>query len=220
MKKQWGGTFLGFILGILVGLAGALVVAIYVTNVPVPFVNKGQSRNAQQDADEAQKNKNWDPNTPLYGKSPTKPASEPQPDDAPAEAQPATPVAPSVATPASTPATTTGNNAASADKKPEAKPAVSADPLGDLVKAKSANAEDAFAYYVQLGAYRTLEDAESQRAKFSLGGIETKITEREQAGRPVFRVRTGPFDKKEDAERSKEKFDKAGFEAALVRVQR
>ena len=37
-----------------------------------------------------------------------------------------------------------------------------------------------------------MEDAEAQRAKLSLTGVETKITEREQSGRMVYRVRTGP----------------------------
>jgi cell division protein FtsN len=98
---------------------------------------------------------------------------------------------------------------------------LSADPLGDLAKAKSAVAEaEPFAYYVQLGAYRTLEDAESQRAKLSLSGIETKISEREQSGRTVYRVRVGPLDKKDEAERTKEKLEKAGMETSLVRVQR
>ena len=46
------------------------------------------------------------------------------------------------------------------------------------------------------------------------------VTEREQGGRPLFRVRVGPFDKMEDAERAKEKLDKAGNETALVKVQR
>ena len=73
---------------------------------------------------------------------------------------------------------------------------------------------------MQLGAYRTAEDAEAQRAKLSLTGIETKITEREQSGRVVFRVRTGPFNTKEDAERSKDRLEKAGLETSLVRVQR
>ena len=73
---------------------------------------------------------------------------------------------------------------------------------------------------MQLGAFRTAEDAEAQRAKLSLSGIETKITEREQSGRVVFRVRTGPFDTKEDAERNKEKMEKSGLETSLVRVQR
>lgn len=40
-KKQTGGTIIGFIFGVLVGLGAALVVAVYVTKVPVPFLNKG-----------------------------------------------------------------------------------------------------------------------------------------------------------------------------------
>ena len=76
MKQQRGGTILGFIIGVVVGLAGALAVAVYVTKVPVPFMNKGQTRSADQDAEEAKKNKDWDPNAPLYGKNPAKP---PQP---------------------------------------------------------------------------------------------------------------------------------------------
>ena len=39
MKQQRGGTILGFIIGVVVGLAAALVVAVYVTKVPVPFLN-------------------------------------------------------------------------------------------------------------------------------------------------------------------------------------
>jgi cell division protein FtsN len=74
MKHQRGGTLLGFIIGVVVGLAAALAVAVYVTKVPVPFMNKGQSRSAEQDAAEAKKNKDWDPNAPLYGKNPAKAA--------------------------------------------------------------------------------------------------------------------------------------------------
>ena len=44
-KQQRGGTILGFILGLIVGLGVALGVAVYVTKVPVPFLNKGESRN-------------------------------------------------------------------------------------------------------------------------------------------------------------------------------
>jgi len=46
------------------------------------------------------------------------------------------------------------------------------------------------------------------------------VTEREQAGRQVFRVRVGPIDKKEEADQLKEKLEAAGYETALVRVQR
>ena len=73
MKYQLGGTFLGFVVGVVFGLAAALAVAVYVTKVPIPFVTKMQSRTADQDAAEAKKNKDWDPNAPLYGKTPVKP---------------------------------------------------------------------------------------------------------------------------------------------------
>jgi cell division protein FtsN len=207
MKQQRGGTFLGFIIGVVVGLAMALAVAVYITKVPVPFMNKGQSRSADKDEAEAKKNKDWDPNAPLYGKNPVKVAPPAVPDVA------VTPAAPAV-----TPPTKADSKAAA---KAESKPAVSADPLGDLAKAKSAAADaEPFLYFVQLGAYRTAEDAESQRAKLSLSGIETKISEREQSGRTVFRVRVGPISNKDEAERTKEKLAKAGLETSLVRVQR
>ena len=73
MKQQSGGTILGFILGVVVGLAVALAVALYVMKVPVQFMNKGQTRTPDQDAAETKKNKDWDPNAPLYGKNPAKP---------------------------------------------------------------------------------------------------------------------------------------------------
>jgi cell division protein FtsN len=231
MKQQRGGTLLGFIIGVVVGLAAALAVAVYVTKVPVPFLNKGQTRSADQDVEEAKKNKDWDPNAPLYGKNPAKP---PQPVVSAPVATPASAPAQVVAAPAA-PAPKPEAKVAEAKapeakasevkkpetKKPETKAAASADPIGELAKAKTAAAEgEPFVYWVQVGAYRTAEDAESQRAKLSLSGVETKISEREQSGRTVYRVRVGPFDKKEEGEKTKEKLDKSGLETALVRVQR
>jgi cell division protein FtsN len=212
MKQQRGGTILGFIVGVVVGLASALAVAVYVTKVPIPFVNKGQSRSAEQDAAETKKNKDWDPNAPLYGKTPAKPGMF--------GAAPASP-APAAAASASGSETVKPQVAAKPEGKPEVKPAVTADPLGDLARAKSSGmAVDPFVYFVQAGAYRTPEDAESQRARLSLTGVEAKVTEREQSGRAIYRVRIGPFDKKDEAEKNKEKLDAAGMDTALVRVQR
>jgi cell division protein FtsN len=205
MKRQRGGTFLGFVIGVVVGLAAALAVAVYVTKVPIPFMNKSQSRSADQDEAEAKKNKDWDPNAPLYGKNPAKPNV------------PAAPA--SAASMPAAKASGAGKGDAKAEAQKEAKPAVTADPLGDLARAKAGAAEP-FDYFVQVGAYRTVEDAEAQRAKLSLTGIETKISEREQSGRIVFRVRVGPLKSKEEAEKTKEQLDKAGLETALVRVQR
>lgn len=211
MRRQRGGVIVGIIIGMVLGLGVALAVAVYVTKVPVPFLNKGQNRSAQQDAAESRKNQNWDPNAPLYGRSPARvspPAAVVPP---PAPAQP-----PAVAGPRSDPAAP-----ASARAPAVRPPAGSADPIGDLAAARSASpGADPFLYFVQAGAFRTSGDAEAQRAKLSLMGVEARITEREQSGRQVFRVRIGPFDRKEDADLSKEKLDATGMETALVRVQR
>jgi len=77
MKFQRGGFVMGLIIGLMVGLAVALGVALYVTKVPIPFVNKVPQRTAEQDAAEAEKNRNWDPNSPLYGKNPARPNMAP-----------------------------------------------------------------------------------------------------------------------------------------------
>ena len=207
-KQQRGGTVVGFILGVIVGLGGALAVAVYVTKVPVPFLNKNGTRAPDQDAAEAKRNKDWDPNAPLYGKNPARPVTL-----APEAAPAATPEAPTAAAPA--PRAAPGN--------PEALPP-SADPLGDLARAKSKAASaagvDPFEYFVQAGAFRTQQDADAQRAKLAMLGWEARVSERETNGRVVFRVRIGPFSKRDDAESLKDKLDGAGVESALVRVQR
>lgn len=214
MNTQRGGTLLGLIIGALIGLGAALAVAVYITKVPVPFMNKSQARNPDSDAAEAKKNKDWNPNAPLAGKNQPKPP--PVPPQASGEVS-------SVAVPDPT---VPPKAAASAPVKAAvAKPAPAADPLGDLAKAKveglsSGSGVDPFSYFIQAGAFRTPEDAEQQRAKLLLLGMQAKVTEREQAGRTVYRVRLGPFDKKEDADKAKERLDNNSIETALVRVQR
>ena len=208
--QQHGGFAVGLIVGLLIGLALALGVALYVTKVPVPFVNKVPQRTAGQDAAETEKNKNWDPNSPLYGKNPAKPASGAAAASAPTvagSAAGAVPVAKASAPAANPrdPAAILGGAAGASAPKAAASSAPGADP---------------FTYFVQAGAYAKTEDAEQQRARLAMMGMEAKLTEREQAGRTVFRVRVGPFDKKDDAEAAKSKLGDAGIESALVRVQR
>ena len=76
-----------------------------------------------------------------------------------------------------------------------------------------------FIYFVQAGAYRTAEEAEAQRAKLALLGLDAKLSERDQGGRTVHRVRVGPMDKA-DAERVRAKLEAAHLDSAMVRVQR
>ena len=205
VNRQRGNVLVGIIIGVVLGLGAALAVAVYVTKVPIPFVSKTPARTAEQDAAESRKNKDWDPNTPLYGRNPAKPLP-PVAAPAPGASGPVTAAPSRPAAPASAPAT--------------ARP--SGDPLGDLAAARAGSpaGADPFLYFVQVGAFRTPEDAEAQRAKLSLMGVEARVTEREQSGRQVFRVRVGPFDRKDDADLSKQKLEAVGMETALVRVQR
>jgi cell division protein FtsN len=224
---QRGGTVIGIIVGILLGLVAALAVAIYVTKVPVPFVNKPPVRSSQQDEEEARKNKGWDPNAPLQNKVPAgKPAAAvaPAPAASAAPAGPAPALKPGADPVAKPPATTPPAAVVKPETKPYTKAPDPADPLGELAKAKTSGSSgggaDPFSYFVQAGAFRTPEDAEAQRAKLGLMGLDAKVTEREQAGRTVYRVRVGPFEKKDDADKTKERLDGSGFETAMVRVQR
>jgi cell division protein FtsN len=234
-RRQAGGTLVGFVVGLLVGLGIALSVAVYVTRVPVPFVDRGVSRKPAQDIEEAERNKGWNPNAQLAGK----PAPLPTPvtpegtDTAgaisvpPADGQPL----PAPTRPAATATTAT--------------PKPAADPLGDLVASKlggtstasttaakgtptastpkgspTAAGADPFSYFVQAGAFKSPEDAEAQRAKLAMMGMAADVSEREQSGRTVFRVRLGPFNDKAMADATREQLETNGVEAALVRIQK
>lgn len=204
--SQRGGLVLGLIIGLLIGLAVALGVALWVTKAPVPFVNKVPPRTAEQDAAEAARNKDWDPNAPLAGKPVARPASTPMAVAPPAAPPPASAAVPS--RPARDPAAILAG-------APVAAPAAAAS------EARSAKpGSDPFIYFVQAGAFQSLDEAEQRRARVAMLGLESKLIEREQAGRTVYRVRIGPMDKQPEADAVKQKLTEGGIEALLVRVER
>lgn len=202
-SKPHGGFLVGLIIGLLIGLAAALGVALYVTKVPIPFINKVPNRTADQDAAEAQRNKNWDPNAALNGKPPAR---------APAGASPSPP--PPTLPPPPGPAATLPGTAPPSPTRAAATPT----PSGTAASAPAAAA--ALQFFAQAGAFTRVDDAEAQRAKLALLGMDARITEREQAGRTVYRVRIGPFDARAQADAAIDKLQGAGVDATLVRVQR
>ena len=207
-RSQRGGFLIGLVIGLLIGLALALGVALYVTKAPNPFVNKVQPRPPGQDAAEIERNRSWDPNSSLAGKNPAPvPASAPTTVLPPTVVDPTLPNAASTARPLRPAAGASTATAAASTPSPRASQALAA-------------GADPFSYFVQAGAFARSEDAEQQRAKLALLGVESKLTEREQGGRTVYRVRVGPFEKKEDADAAKERLGDAGVDSALVRVQK
>lgn len=178
VNKQRGSTAIGVILGVLIGLGVALGVAVYVMKVPTPFNSKSTSRTPAQDAAEAKKNKDWDPNAALSNK----PAAAPADTAAPAAVPP-------------TPA------------------AASPNPAGTT-------ADTTVEYYVQVGAFRSNDEAQALRGKLALSNFEGKVIEREQSGQKVYRVRVGPFANQAAGDKVKATLDSSGFETLVIRAQR
>jgi len=195
-------------------------VALYVTNAKVPLLSKGQSRTPEQDAAEVERNKTWDPNAALAGK-PTVRSVAPAAPSAPASD---TAIVPRTAGPVLPPPPETAR--ASAAPRNVETPKSNRDAAAILngsdpgeVKTAAAGA-DPFIYFVQVGAYSKSEDAEQQRARLALAGLRATVTEREQNGRTVHRVRLGPFDRRDEAEAQTDRAKAIDPDATLVRVDR
>jgi cell division protein FtsN len=234
MTSQRGGFFLGLIIGLLLGLGVALGVALYITKVPLPFIDKVPQRTAEQDAAEAEHNKNWDPNSPLYGKNPAKPRPvevEPAPSAAQgaASAEAESPVGPAVVEPLPGASDAKSGKGAKADKadKPSDKASEKSDKASSRNPAailagepvSSAASAPALSFQVQAGSYASQPEAETQRAKLAMMGLEPRIQEREVNGRTMYRVRIGPFAQREQADEVRAKLQGANIESALVRIQ-
>jgi cell division protein FtsN len=204
-QRQRGGFVIGLVVGLLVGLVLALAVALYITKAPIPFINKVPLRTAEQDTAETARNRNWDPNAPLAGKAGVRPATAASGAVTAASAPPEAASSPAARDPA---AILSGGAAAGSARAPS--PAASAAPATPA----------AFDFYVQAGAFTRNEDAEQQRARLALLGQTARISEREQAGRTVYRVRVGPFGAREEADALQSRLQEQAIEAQIVRVER
>lgn len=219
MNFQRGGFALGLVAGLLIGLALALGVALYITKAPNPFVNKVPQRTAEQDIAETERNRTWDPNAPLGGKPVARPGAAAS--GAVAAASGVLPGASAPVAAASAPtAPPTGKDPAAilAGGSGKAASAPSTSAAGPA--APAAPAVDAFVYFVQAGAFTRSDDAEQQRARLALLGLTAKITEREQAGRTMYRVRMGPFPMRDEADRLQARLLEQTVESQIVRVEK
>jgi cell division protein FtsN len=223
--RQRGGFAVGMVAGLLIGLALALAVALFITKAPVPFVNKVPQRTAEQDSAEIERNRSWDPNAGLGGKVAGRPggASAPVsttgfPDAVPGQPPVMAPVP--VTAQASAPQPKPNARDPAAILAGGAVPPAPTTVPGVQAGAAGATAVDPFVYFVQAGAYARNEEAEQQRAKLALLGQQAKITEREQAGRTMYRVRVGPFPRRDEADNLQARLQEQSIESQIVRVEK
>ncbi|MFJ2992140.1 SPOR domain-containing protein [Pandoraea sp. NPDC087047] len=215
--RQRGGTFLGIVLGLIVGLAVAVVVALYITKTPTPFVEKTPPRPAENSpaAQPPDPNKALQPRTPLPGAA----SGVATPDTA--SAVESSPLVPGV--PVTPPA-------ASAPVTPAAPPAQTKPSPADILNGKStvpvappttppASATDNAntGYYLQVGAFKSQNDAEQLRAKLALSGFEAKVTQRDANGLTLYRVRLGPYGKLDEMNHVRQRLQDGGYDTAVIR---
>jgi cell division protein FtsN len=207
LSSQRGGFALGLIVGLLIGVGLSLAVALYVTKVPVPFIDKVPQRTAEQDAAEARKNENWNPNALLSGKSGGAPATPGAPAGPTTPVTPAAPAAPAVVAPPA--------SAGAATPAPVAPPVAVIGASRPAASARSAI--ETLGYVVQIASYSRAAEAEQQRTRLILAGLpDVKVVEFDQGGAKMYRVRLGPFKVREDADRAKDQAASAGFSDASV----
>ena len=72
-------------------------------------------------------------------------------------------------------------------------------------------------YYLQVGSFRVLEDAEALRARILLMGMPVEIQRAEVNGMQVNRVRVGPFAKLDDMNRTRSKLGEEKISSTVVR---
>lgn len=231
--RQRGGVIMGIIVGLLVGLIIALGVAMYVTKMPMPFVDNktGNRRTPEQEAAEAERLRHWDPNAGLAGRAARAIQEGASLPSSPAVAT-ATPAASagSVATPARPilmPSSTrdpaailAGRDPLTAPERtspPEPPPRPTPAPAPSPAPATNPPNQMVPVYQVQIGAFSTASEAEQQRARLATQGYDAKIYEREINGRTVFRVRIGPFSTREEADQLRERLQSSGSSSIVTR---
>jgi cell division protein FtsN len=225
MSRQTGGTFLGFVLGLIVALSIAVVVALYITRSPTPFVSKNGAA-SDTSASAAIDNAQFDPNRILQGKSPSQPVAAPAGTPAQTAAAPApaasaaNPTAglfkePQIVEVPAAPATTPAPAANATDNAQNVHALNTAPPAA---APGTAAADNDTAYYLQVGAYTNSQAAQQQRARLALQGFEASVSERASGTTTYFRVRIGPFSKFDDMNSARQQLSDAGIHADVMRL--
>uniref|UniRef100_UPI004048A9AC SPOR domain-containing protein n=1 Tax=Orrella sp. TaxID=1921583 RepID=UPI004048A9AC len=188
-RTSTGSTFYGVIAGLLIGLSAAAAVAYFVMNSPMPFVDKASRSAADSPMDPKQ---SPDPNVGLVPSTGGKPAQQDQ-------------LGQLIATLPATPKAVPPLPPPPAPKAPVAS-ATTVAPSGDNKT-----------YFLQVGAFSVLEDAESVRAQMILLGLPTQIQRAEVNGLQVNRVRVGPYERLDDMNKARARLAQEKITANVIR---
>jgi len=201
-KKSGGGTLLGLFIGLVIGVLSAAGVVWYIFKTPAPFTNKGQPS----------------PLPPAV--QPAAPAAAAAPAEAPMTlpGKPGDPIPPAGEKPRfDFYKILPGTSETTADpKQTEPKPTDAA--KGKVEKDKN---EKELALkepvYLQTGSYLNAADADGQKAKLAMMGVEASVQQVMLQDRVWYRVRLGPFRKVEELNAMRADLSRQGVEANVVK---
>ena len=191
-RRCRGGTLLGILIGFLLGLGVAAALAFVLTRIPNPF--DGRSGKSTQDIVSPQLS-SIEREAPKAGDRPRFDFSKILP----------------------------GTEGRRAPKDENAAVATTAQPAKAVaVIQASSQAVDSTAgkYFLQAGSYQNAADAEDQRAKLALMGIEATMQSVEIPDKGTLnRVRLGPYSSVDEMNQVKTELLKRGVSTAVIKTQ-
>ena len=99
---------------------------------------------------------------------------------------------------------------------PEREVVVPQEEIAERARERSSEAENRGPYVLQVGSFRSREDAESQRARVTLLGLEARVPSVTVDDSTWHRVRVGPFDSARAADGARRRLVENGFEAMVL----
>ena len=198
-KKSGGGTLIGMFIGLVLGVGVAAGVVFYLNKSPLPF-NKSLS----QPKTEAP--------APANGKG-EKPVTNAPAAPTQVIALPGKPGDPVPEKRFQFYDILPGKTDAVPDKNP--KPAVTKE---EPKKEESKDGKESKQpLFLQAGSFSTANDADNQKAKLALMGVEAVVQQVMVQDKTYFRVRVGPYSKIDELNRVRADLAKAGIEAQLAK---
>lgn len=208
--------------GLLLGLGLAAGVAYYVIKAPMPFMDKASR---SPDAPGVPDPRNApDPNAAL-GNREVGPTTAPSSPDQPTGQSAVSSLG--QGTPSGSATSKQGGDAlgsliATLTPAPNTStrnppPAVTSAPASPSGATSAEPLKTGGPYYLQVGSFRVLEDAEALRAKIILMGLPVEIQRAEVNGLQVNRVRVGPYAKIDDMNQTRIRLGQEKIPTAVVR---
>lgn len=189
-KKSWGGTVIGMFIGLVLGVAVAAGVVLYMNKAPIPFVNKAPAKTE----------------APAQGSAPvaaTKPAPQPV-------ALPGKPGDPVPEKRFQFYDILPGKADAVPDKPGAAKPAAGA----QTSEVKDDSKQPVF---LQAGSFANPQEADNLKAKLAFMGQEALVQQVMVQDKTFYRVRVGPFYRAEEWNKVRTDLAKGGIETQVAR---